>query len=271
MNVSQILTQSPLARLDTEVLLAHVLGKDRAWLYAHGDQKLTHENMEQWSAFEQRRIDGEPAAYIVGVKEFFGRPFSVTKDVLIPRPSTEGLIDRAMGLLKGEHGGGVHEIDEGIVALCHAFGVPTVGETLVDVGTGSGCIAVTLALSLPRTKIVAVDVSKEALLIGKENAKRHGVEERITFLHDDGISVVKSFADPFVMISNPPYIPDALAATLLKSVTAFEPHLALFAGTDGLSVLEPLLQSASRNPRCAAVAIECRADQVEQLLAMLRK
>ncbi len=271
MTVSEILADAALERIDAEVLLAHVLGKDRAWLYAHGDRKLTPQQVRGWKAIAKRRADGEPAAYVTGTQEFYGRPFAVTKDVLIPRPSTEGLVEAAMGLLKGERGNGAHPIDEGIVALSHAFGVPTVGETLVDIGTGSGCIAVTLALALPRTKIVAVDVSSEALAVGRDNAKRHGVHERITFILDDGISVIRSYRDPFVVISNPPYIPEPLEATLMRSVVGYEPRLALFAGPDGLSVLGPLMRTASGNHHCTAVTVECREDQVERLRRMLER
>lgn len=271
MNVSQILAISPLPRLDSEVLLAHVLNKNRSWLYAHGEQAVRDADLQRWKVLAGKRMEGEPAAYLTGTQEFYGRPFAVTRDVLIPRPSTEGLVEAAMGLLKGERGNGTHEIDEGIVALVHAFGVPTVGETIVEVGTGSGCIAVTLALSLPHTKIVAVDVSEDALEVARVNAELHGVGERIVFIHDDGIDVVRSYKETFILISNPPYIPDALEDSLMKSVTAFEPHVALFAGPDGLSVLDPLLRGAGRNPLCAAVAVECREDQAEQLLAILRK
>jgi release factor glutamine methyltransferase len=269
MTIQEILSGSGMQRIDAEVLLAHALGKERTWLYAHGEAKPDKQALDRWQRLQARRNRGEPVAYIVERQEFFGLPFLVNNNVLIPRPATEGLVQTALDMMKGEWGNGTRDIDADIVALSHLFGVPTATTTVVDVGSGSGCIAVTLASKMPRARIVAVDVSAEALAVGKENARRHGVHERITFIHDDGCAVLKRLQDAFVVVSNPPYIPAALRGTL--AVADHEPHSALFAGEHGLDVLQPLVRHAAHNPHCSAIALECRKDQVHPLKQILER
>ncbi len=267
MTIQEILLGADIQRIDAEVLLAHALGKERTWLYAHGETKPDAQVLDIWQRLHARRKSGEPVAYIVERQEFFGMPFLVNSNVLIPRPATEGLVQTALDMIKGEWGNGTRDIDAEIVAFSHLFGVPTATTTVVDIGTGSGCIAVALAHKMPRARIVAVDVSAEALAVGKENARRHNVHERIAFIHDDGCAVLKRLQEAFVVVSNPPYIPAALRGTL--AVADHEPHLALFAGEYGLDILEPLVRHAAHNPHCAAVALECRKDQVHPLKKIL--
>lgn len=267
MTVADAVSNSGMQRIDAEVLLAHVAGKNRTWIHAHGTSTLSAEQLRDWERVRARRLRGEPVAYIIGHQEFFGMPFHVSAHVLIPRPATEGLVQTALDVVKGEWGNGIRDIDADIVAFSHVFGVPTAACTVVDIGTGSGCIAVTLATRLPHARIIAVDISADAIAVGKENAVRHQVQERITFMHDDGPAVLRRLQEQFVVVSNPPYIPSALRGTL--AVADHEPHLALFAGERGLDVLEPLIKNAARNPHCTAVAVECRKDQIAELRRVL--
>ncbi len=216
----------------------------------------------------QRREAGEPAAYILGHREFHGRRFLVNQHVLIPRPATEGVVDLALKMLSGAVSDHHHTVDSGIVALSRVFGVPTAAQTIIDVGTGSGCIAVTLALRLPRARVIAVDVCDRALAVCKENAGRHGVGDRLQFVHGDGIEFVHQHKEPFVLISNPPYVPNDSPETE-PAVREFEPAGALFAGADGLGVLVPLSHAAARNPHCTGMVLECREDQVTAIHATL--
>ncbi len=214
----------------------------------------------------ERRKSGEPVAYITGEKEFYGRTFSVSKGVLIPRPSTETLIKETLLFLKKPEKR-VTEADTGIVILSAPLH-PMPAEVIVDIGTGSGIIAITLVKEGVTQEMAAVDLSPDALKIAKANAQSHGTDDRITFAEGDGIAFVRQMTRPFLVVSNPPYIPSD--ENLEKGVRDFEPHLALFGGETGLDVTVPLVKAAKANTACAGIILEIRADQaetVEELLA----
>jgi release factor glutamine methyltransferase len=206
------------ARPDAETLLLRVLGKSRSWLLAHSEEQLPNAEASRYDELLERRYRGEPIQYITGEAEFYGLPFHVTPDVLIPRPETEHLVEKAIEL---------------------AARLPA--PRIVDVGTGSGCVAVALAHRLPQAQITAIDLSAPALAIARQNAERNGVA--IRFLHGDLLAPVAGQQFEIV-VSNPPYVPLADRATLAVEVRDHEPALALFAGPDGLDVCRRLIPAA---------------------------
>ena len=276
---------------DAEIILAHLCGKPRTWIMAHGEHALAQEEEHLWNAFRRRREQGEPVAYITGEKEFFGRSFHVDHSVLIPRPSTEGLVEMVLNILhrrvmvsSSNHHVGKSPFDElratpyqyvstpldtGIIGICEIWGHLSDIRTIVDVGTGSGCIAITLARELPEIHIIATDISAAALDIARMNAKRHNVADRIQFLHGDLLEPLchpersRGAKNPFLVIANPPYIPEG--EKLPPDVAAYEPSMALRAGPDGLAVLRPLLAAARNHPACRGFVVECREDQKQTL------
>lgn len=206
------------ARADAELLLIHLLGKDKAWLMAHRDEELAPAKAVLYTQLLERRREGEPVQYITGETEFYGLTFRVTRDVLIPRPETEHLVERAVELATGLH-----------------------APRIVDVGTGSGCIAVALAHKLPHASVTAIDISVAALTVAEENAQRNGVA--IRFLQGDLLAPVAGELFDLV-VSNPPYVSIADRASLSVEVRDFEPATALFAGDDGLEVYRSLIPAA---------------------------
>lgn len=208
------------ARQDAEALLFRLLGKDKAWLMAHWEEEFSGEQTTRYMELVERRYRGEPIQYIVGATEFYGLPFRVTPDVLIPRPETEHLLERALALAE----------------RCQA-------PRIVDVGTGSGAIAIALANHLPNAAITAVDLSAAALTIARRNAELNGVVDRIRFLEGDLLGPVAGQQFEIV-VSNPPYVPMADYDSLAVEVREHEPALALFAGGDGLDIYRRLIPAA---------------------------
>ena len=210
----------PTARRDAELLLMRVTARNRAWLLTHMDAKaeLSSEQMQQFESWIARRVQQEPVQYILGETEFFGLTLRVTPDVLIPRPETEHLVEAAIERLAS---------------------LPA--PRIVDVGTGSGAIAVTLAHALPRAEVTALDISAAALAVARQNAQRHGVEGRMRFLTSDLLEAVRGERFDAV-VSNPPYVADA--EVLEAQVAEYEPHGALFAGPTGLEVYRRLIPQA---------------------------
>jgi release factor glutamine methyltransferase len=208
------------AALDAEVLARHVLNCDRATLLTRARDPLPSAFGRLYDELVQRRAAREPIAYIVGHREFWGLEFEVTPDVLIPRPETELTIEEALSVFP--HRQLVHHI--------------------IDVGTGSGCLAVILAIEFASAGVVATDTSDSALEIGQRNAGRHNVSDRIAFVRGD---LVRGAGKPAqLIVSNPPYVPEADAATLQPEVARYEPSSALYAGPDGLVVIRRLLEEA---------------------------
>ncbi len=239
-------SESP--RLDAEILLAHARGCPRIQLYTNYDQPLTDEQRAVMRDLVKRRAAAEPVAYLVGHREFFSLNFRVTKDVLVPRPDTETLIVDAL---------------EGLNPLAQ--------PRVLDIGTGSGCIAIALAVRCPQAIVTAVDLSEPALSIARENADKHSVSERIQFLCGDLFAPLVD-TEPFDLIaSNPPYIASAEIETLAPDVRLHEPRSALDGGPDGLDIIRRLIADAPRYllPQ-GKLLIEIsgeQADAVTQLLA----
>jgi release factor glutamine methyltransferase len=233
---------------DVAVLARHLLGWDvAAWLTRQRDEApaaLT----SALAPLVSRRAAGEPVAYLTGEREFYGRTFAVTPAVLIPRPETELLVERALAIL----------------ARRPADAAPA---DVIDVGTGSGCIAVTLAAERERLRVLATDVSAEALALAASNAARHEVTDRITFIHGS-LTAGATAAD--LVVSNPPYIAAADRDQLMRDVRDFEPATALFAGATGLDVIDRLVPDAFRALRPGgALVMEIGAGQSEAVAARL--
>lgn len=211
----------PEARREAGSLLSFVIGKDRTFLISHADDLLDMTELDRFRDVVARRAEGEPLQYITGVQDFYGREFRVTPDVLIPRPETELLVEAALEMIAGVS-----------------------GPSICDVGTGSGCIAVTLLCERTDARAVAVDVSEAALAIAVENARRHGVDERIDLKVSDCFHGLGPITFDLV-VSNPPYVASAALAGLQREVRDHEPLVALSPGTDGLSVIRRLLHDGS--------------------------
>jgi release factor glutamine methyltransferase len=210
------------------LLLCHVTGIDRTHLLTRSEEQIDETHYRDYLALVERRASGEPIQYLTGHQEFYGLDFIVSSDVLIPRPETEFLIERVINLLKGD-----------------AVSSPLI----VDVGTGSGCIAVTLAKQLPRSRLIATDASQAALTVARENAERHGVYDRIEFLEGDLLAPLsdrglEGAVD--VLASNPPYVNAGSREALQREVRDWEPGAALFGGADGLAFYQRLLMDGLR-------------------------
>ncbi|MBE3565811.1 MAG: peptide chain release factor N(5)-glutamine methyltransferase [Thermogemmatispora sp.] len=232
-------------RLEAEVLLSAVLGLERIQLYVQFERPLTSQEVDRYRELVAQRGQRVPTAYLVGHKEFFSLEFKVTPAVLIPRPETERLVEVALSWLKRQA-----EEKEALAELPgRGAGVREAAKLLVaDVGTGSGVVAVTIARELgERCHVYALDLSPEALAVAAENAARHGVESRITFLQGDLLSPLQALGlegKLEAVLSNPPYIPSALLDRLAPEVSRYEPRLALDGGVDGLAVFRRLVPQA---------------------------
>ncbi len=266
MRIEDHLRLSKLPTAEAEVIMANILGKDRTWVLAHADEELSAQQTECWNEWAARRVRNEPLAYIVGEREFFRRMFTVDQSVLIPRPATEGLIEAAIAWLKNPRDTTV-PIDAGICAMVRTLKKEKPIRTVVDIGTGSGCIAITLACEDPSLHIIATDISEAALKVARKNAEKFGAENRITFLQGSLLEPLEHWSEPFLLVSNPPYVPSA--RTLPADIDNCEPQIALRAGIDGLDVLRPLLLAAASHPHCIGCAIECEAAQIPALEEIL--
>lgn len=210
-------------RQEAGSLLAHVLGRDRTFILGHADDSIDDEQLRQFLEVLSERVSRKPLQYITGHQEFYGLDFEVNEHVLIPRPETELLVELALERLSKED----------------------VAHSICDVGTGSGCIAITLLCKLPRARAVAIDISPEALTVAKRNAARHGVDDRIEFLASDCFAELNPTGGGFdLIVSNPPYVAERARLGLQREVRDFEPSAALMAGPDGLAVITRLLREA---------------------------
>jgi release factor glutamine methyltransferase len=208
-------------RMNAEVLLIFVLNCDRAYLYAHPERELTADESRRYDEALETRSRGVPSQYITGHQEFWGLDFIVNPVVLIPRPETEHVI-------------------ETVVPLAREAG----RARIVDVGTGSGCIAIALAQELPQAEIAAVDLSAEALEVARLNATRLRVESRIRFMESNLLAAVSGEIFDFV-VSNPPYVGEREADRVQREVRKYEPHMAVFGGEKGLDIIQRLVGEAS--------------------------
>lgn len=209
-----------LATLDAEVLARQVLGWDRARFLADRNEKATSVFLLQYEPLVARRERREPVSYILGTREFWGLPFEVGPDVLIPRHETEFIIEETFALIGKDS-----------------------RPLIIDVGTGSGCIAIALAREIPGARVIATDVSKHALDVARRNAVRHEVADRITFVETSFLDGIEETAD--VIVSNPPYVPAVSQPGLTPEVRDYEPAVAVFAGDDGLDGLRSVLEGAA--------------------------
>ena len=205
---------------DAEMLLTHVSGWDKAALLTHPERLLSAQQSSLFESLVTRRMAREPMQYITGAQEFFGLLFEVSPDVLIPRPETEHVVEATL-----EHFGREAKV------------------RLVDVGTGSGAIAVVIAHALPQSQVTAVDLSPAALEVARRNAERHGVLQRMTFVQSDLLAGIDR-ADFDLVVSNPPYVADG--DVLEPQVFNYEPHSALYAGPTVLEVYERLIPQACK-------------------------
>ena len=251
-----ILADSPhpdRARRDAETLLLHHIGKTKAWLIAHGDEEFAGCASIGYAALLERRRKGEPIQYITGECEFYGLPFHVTPDVLIPRPETEHLVETIVGLIptfdrrpkKFFEIKRLHPAYEGGVRISREGDPNEAGwpPRILDVGTGSGCIPISIAHDWGNGDITAIDISERALEIARFNAKSLGFTDHIRFLQGDLLAPVTG--ERFEIIaSNPPYVPDTDRALISVEVREHEPHVALFGGNDGLEIYRRLIPAA---------------------------
>lgn len=219
-------------RLDAELLLAHALGVRRLDLYLAHDRPLREPELAEARELVRRRATGEPVAYITGTREFYSRAFAVTPAVLVPRPETETLVEVAHAALRALHS---NAGQPGTSATVPA--VPIVA----DLGTGSGCVAVTLAAEDAQLRVIATDVSTDALDVARRNARAHDVEECVTFVQGDWGAALDETVD--LVVSNPPYVSSDELASTMRDVRDFEPHLALDGGDDGLDAYRRLIPS----------------------------
>ena len=235
----------PDSNLEAEVLLRHILKYDRARFYASLREQLSSEKLELVKCLVNRRIQGEPLAYITEYREFYGLDFRVTPAVLIPRQETELLVEEALRFA-------VERGDDNI--------------SIADIGTGSGAIAVSVAVNLSRAKVYTTDCSTEALEIADINRRKHGVADRITLLQGDLLEPLPHPVD--LILSNPPYISSDLLPDLVPEVRR-EPQLALDGGEQGLEVIDRLLKqvSAKLNPG-GSILVEISPEQLESAREM---
>ena len=237
--------------LAAELLLLHVTGRDRTWLYTHAEEVLSPETSEDYFALLRRRALGEPTQHLTGKQEFWGLEFEVTPDVLIPRPETEHLIEVALDRLA------LREVRAGRPSRLNGEGI-----TIVDIGTGSGCIAITLAKELTAATVYATDISKAALDVARRNAGRMGVVDRIQFLESNLLEAfVESQATSHesrlfdLIICNPPYIGRREADSLPIEVREHEPHAALYGGEEGYELYGALIPQAAQRLKPSGLLI----------------
>jgi release factor glutamine methyltransferase len=208
--------------LEASVLLAKAFNIEARDIYAHPERQLGPEEVEEFNRLLERRIRREPMAYILGEKEFYSRSFSVTPDVLIPRPETEILVEEALKILEN-------------------FTSPWI----IDVGTGSGCIAVTLGCERRDARIFATDISYEALLIARKNSERHGVSQGVSFVRSDLLSCFKDKSFDLV-VSNPPYVKGSDYVSLDRDIRDYEPEISLLGGEEGIDYIKGIIFQSKR-------------------------
>jgi release factor glutamine methyltransferase len=233
--------------MNAEVLMMYTLGCDRAYLYAHPERELTEDELARYDDVLSQRGRGVPSQYITGHQEFWGLDFIVAPGVLIPRPETEHLVEAVLDL---------------------ANHIPS-GARIVDVGTGSGCIAIALADELPDAYLYATDLSLEALEIARANATRLQVDKDIEFRQTD---LLDGLPDEYfdIVASNPPYVGESEHDKVQLEVRKFEPHMAVFGGAEGLDIYRRLIPQAQRVLKPGRwLAIEIGFSQEERILALL--
>ncbi len=226
----------PSFTLAAELLLLHVAHKDRTWLYAHPEDELSAEQELEFFALIKSRVAGVPTQYLTEKQEFWGIEFEVTAAVLIPRPETEHVIEVALDRLA------VRELRAGRKQTLSGAGL-----NIADIGTGSGCIVVSLAKDLPGAEFVATDISPRALEVAQRNAKRAGFANHIKFILSNLFDEIPSSQRFQLIASNPPYIGRNEAATLQREVREHEPEIALFGGEEGYELYADLVAQSAEH------------------------
>ncbi len=251
----------PSFTLAAELLLLHVLGRDRTWLYAHPEEQVSTTDAELFFKLIARRVEGEPTQHLTGKQEFWGLEFEVTPDVLIPRPETEHVIEVTLDRLA------LRELRAGRKQTLTGEGLQ-----IADIGTGSGCIAIALANELRGATIYATDISPAALAVASRNATRHSVSDRIHFLESnllDGLTHRASASADIsagkdsehqsprlhLIVSNPPYIGRREAETLMREVRDHEPEIALYGGEEGYELYADLIAQSAAHLKPAGILV----------------
>ena len=241
---SRIEGHSDSARLDAEILLAHCLGKPRSYLYGRPEEALSPDCWQRFQALVDARLEPTPIAYLVGTREFYSLDFAASPAALVPRPETELLVERALALLP-----------------------PGGAPRIVDLGTGSGIIAITLKLQRPDARLTATDVDPACLELARANAARHGVE--IEWLESNWYEALRDAREFDLIVANPPYVA-AGHPFLAEGDLPAEPDLALTPGPTGLEALEVIIAGAPRHLRAAGrIAVEHGYDQQAPVAALL--
>jgi release factor glutamine methyltransferase len=243
---------APSFTLAAELLLLHVLGRDRTWLYAHPEEQVSSADAEVFFALIARRANGEPTQHLTGKQEFWGLEFEVSPNVLIPRPETEHLIEVALDRVA------IGELRAGRKKTLTGEGLQ-----IADIGTGSGCIAIALARELPGATIYATDISTAALAVARRNATRHSVSDRVHFrecnvldaLSDSPLATRHSSLLLDLIASNPPYIGRREAATLMREVRDHEPEIALYGGQEGYEFYAGLVMQAAAHLKPGGILV----------------
>jgi release factor glutamine methyltransferase len=234
-------------RMEAVSLLMHTMHVDRAFVIAHPERQLNPDEARTFREFVARRASREPLQYIIGAQEFFNLEFEVTPDVLIPRPETELIVEAALDLLKSAD-----------------------APMIADVGTGSGCIAISLLHEMPNALAMGIDISLRALAVARKNAERHGVNERFKLVRGDGLSAFPEKPIFSAIVSNPPYIPAKEIESLQPEVREHEPLSALVAGEDGLSHIRILVRDAPRFLQAGGYLVfEIGFDQSDAVQALI--
>jgi release factor glutamine methyltransferase len=243
--------QIPDAAICAELLLQHLLQWDRQMMLQRWDEPFPQEQGTAWQALVERKAAGEPVQYIVGEQEFYGLRYQVTPAVLIPRPETELLVEQI--------------IERG--KALWPEGTPTV----VDIGSGSGAIPITIALQCPAWLVMSSDISVKALEVARKNAEYHGVAERIYYAQGDLLETyIRNEVRIDILVSNPPYIPSADIEELQSEVKGYEPRLALDGGQDGLMLYRRMVEEMKRLPAYPRlVGFEVGQGQTTEVAAML--
>ena len=246
MNIRTALADRRLPRLELRMLLGHILQREYAWLIAHDLDLLDDSAATQFESLVARRVAGEPIAYLLGEREFYGRNFRCTPAALIPRPETELLVDVALTRI-----------------------APNESIRMLDIGTGTGCIAITLALELPQASVTAIDVSPDALALARENAQRLGAPN-VAFIESNWFAAVSDTAQFDLIVSNPPYIVPG-DAHLTQGDLRFEPGIALADAVDGLESYRQLVRGAVKHLRGGGwLVVEHGYDQGDNVPALFR-
>lgn len=209
------------ARLEAVSILMHALGVDRTFAIAHQEYQLNDKQLQKFRQLVGRRAAREPLQYITGHQEFFKLKFEVKPGVLIPRPETELVVEAALDFVNRDR-----------------------SLAILEVGTGSGCIVVSLLHELKKSRAVATDISRDALKVAERNARRHNVSDRLTLLQADGLSAFPERGTFSLIVSNPPYVPEGDIESLQREVREHEPLSALVSGRDGLNHIRALLRHA---------------------------